>query len=95
MKRLLYAFIALLTIAGCQDRQQTVNPCRYVYTDGLNEAEDPEQQQFGDDHLLDVLRHTHFDSAKQVVKTLNAKIEEHRNGAEPNDDLTMLCLRVS
>ena len=38
---------------------------------------------------------THFDSAKQVVKTLNAKVEEHRNGAEPNDDLTMLCLRVS
>jgi serine phosphatase RsbU (regulator of sigma subunit) len=67
----------------------------FVYTDGLNEAEDLEQQQFGDDHLLDVLRHTHFDSAKQVVKTLNAKVEEHRNGAEPNDDLTMLCLRVS
>ncbi len=67
----------------------------FVYTDGLNEAEDPEQQQFGDDHLLDVLRHTHFDSAIQVVKTLNEKVEEHRNGAEPNDDLTMLCLRVS
>ncbi len=67
----------------------------FVYTDGLNEAEDLGQRQFGDDHLLDVLRHTHFDSAKQVVETLNAKVEEHRNGAEPNDDLTMLCLRVS
>ena len=67
----------------------------FVYTDGLNEAEDQEQRQFGDDQLLYVLRHTHFDSAKQVVETLNAKIEEHRNGAEPNDDLTMLCLRVS
>ena len=67
----------------------------FVYTDGLNEAENGQQKQFGDEHLLDVLRHTHFDSAKQVVKTLNAKVEEHRNGAEPNDDLTMLCLRVS
>ena len=67
----------------------------FVYTDGLNEAEDEEQHQFGDDHLLDVLRHTHFDSAQQVVETLHAKVEEHRNGAEPNDDLTMLCLRVS
>ena len=67
----------------------------FVYTDGLNEAEDQEQHQFGDDQLLDVLRHTHFDSAKQVVATLQAKIEAHRHGAEPNDDLTMLCLRVS
>ncbi len=23
------------------------------------------------------------------------EVERHRNGAEPNDDLTMLCLRVS
>lgn len=30
MKKLIYAFLALLTIAGCQDRQQTVNNCRYV-----------------------------------------------------------------
>ena len=67
----------------------------FVYTDGLNEAEDPEQHQFGDDHLLDILRDTHFDSAQQVVETLFAKVEEHRKDAEPNDDLTMLCLRVS
>ena len=66
----------------------------FVYTDGLNEAEDPEQHQFGDDHLLDILRDTHFDSAQQVVETLFAKVEEHRKDAEPNDDLTMLCLRV-
>ena len=67
----------------------------FVYTDGLNEAEDQEQRQFGDDRLLDVLQHTHFDSARQVVETLYAKVEEHRNGAEANDDLTMLCLRVT
>ena len=67
----------------------------FVYTDGLNEAEDLGQRQFGDERLLDVLRHTHFDSAQQVVETLHDKVEEHRNGAEPNDDLTMLCLRVS
>lgn len=30
MKKILYAFIALLMAAGCQDRQQTVNTCRYV-----------------------------------------------------------------
>ena len=67
----------------------------FVYTDGLNEAEDPELQQFGDDRLLEILRNTHFDSAQQVVETLSARVAQHRRGAEANDDLTMLCLRVS
>ena len=67
----------------------------FIYTDGLNEAEDMEQRQFGDDHMLQILRDTHFDTAKQVVETLYAQVEQHRAGADPNDDLTMLCLRVS
>ena len=46
-------------------------------------------------HLLEILRNTHFESARQVVETLYAKVQAHRNGAEPNDDLTMMCLRVS
>ena len=66
----------------------------FIYTDGLNEAEDLQQKQFGDDRLLDILRHTHFDSAQQVIDTLAAEVEHHRNGAEPNDDLTMMCIRV-
>ena len=67
----------------------------FIYTDGLNEAEDPEQKQFGDERLLDILRNTHFDSARQVIDTLKSEVETHRNGAEPNDDLTMMCLRVN
>ena len=67
----------------------------FVYTDGLNEAEDPQQVQFGDDRLLDILRNTHFDTAQQVIETLAAQVAEHRRGAEANDDLTMMCLRVS
>ena len=66
----------------------------FIYTDGLNEAENPEQEQFGDDHLLDILRSTHFDNTQQVIETLKTEVEKHRNGAEPNDDLTMMCLRV-
>ena len=67
----------------------------FLYTDGLNEAENKQQEQFGDDRLLDILRHTHFDTAKQVIEHLKAEVEKHRNGADPNDDLTMLCLKVS
>ena len=66
----------------------------FIYTDGLNEAENPKQEQFGDKRLLDILRDTQFDTARQVVEALEAEVAQHRNGAEPNDDLTMMCLRV-
>ena len=67
----------------------------FIYTDGLNEAENREQEQFGDERLLSILRNMHFESSQQVVETLSEEVEKHRNGAEPNDDLTMVCLRVS
>ena len=67
----------------------------FIYTDGLNEAENPQLERFGDDHMLEVLRETHFTSAMQVVETLKRQVEEHRAGADPNDDLTMMCLKVS
>jgi len=66
----------------------------FIYTDGLNEAENRQQEQFGDDHLLDILSRAHFTKAREVVDFLKAEVEKHRDGAEPNDDLTMLCLKV-
>ena len=67
----------------------------FIYTDGLNEAENKEKEQFGDERLIDILRNTHFTSARQVIELLSAKVEAHRNGAEPNDDLTMMCLQIT
>ena len=66
----------------------------FLYTDGLNEAENREHEQFGDDRLLSILRNTHFESAQQVVETLYNEVQRHRDGADPNDDLTMMCLRM-
>jgi len=65
-----------------------------IYTDGLNEAENKNHEQFGDDHLLNILRHTDFENARQVVEVLKAEVERHRNGAEANDDLTIMCIRA-
>ena len=66
----------------------------FIYTDGLNEAENPQQEQFGDDRMLEFVRHTNFVTAQQFIEALKAEVEAHRNGADPNDDLTMMCLRV-
>ena len=66
----------------------------FLYTDGLNEAENENKEQFGEERLLSILRKTDFENTKQVIESLTASIEQHRNGADPNDDMTMMCLRV-
>ena len=66
----------------------------FIYTDGLNEAENRQQEQFGDDRLLDLLRTSRSENAQQLVEMLAAEVEQHRDGAEPNDDLTMMCIRI-
>ena len=66
----------------------------FVYTDGLNEAENRQQEQFSDERLLDILQNTPFQSSEQTIEMLREVVETHRDGADPNDDLTMLCIRV-
>ena len=66
----------------------------FVYSDGLNEAENIKQEQFGDDHMLDILRHTKFKDARHVVELMEEEVKRHRNGAEPNDDMTIMCLKA-
>ena len=65
-----------------------------VYTDGLNEAENRQQEQLGDDRLLDILETMPQCSCKEVIDTLYEAVRQHRDGAEPNDDLTIMSIRV-
>ena len=64
----------------------------FIYSDGLNEAEDINQKQYGDDHMLDILRHTKFKDARHVVELMEAEVNRHRHGADANDDMTIMCL---
>ena len=66
----------------------------FVYTDGLNEAENRQQEQFTDERLLDIMGSTPFVSCQQTIEMLREEVEKHRDGAEPNDDLTMICVKV-
>ena len=65
-----------------------------VYTDGLNEAENRQQEQLGDDRLLDILETMPRCSAKEVIDILYGAVQQHRDGAEPNDDLTIMSILV-
>ena len=65
-----------------------------IYTDGLNEAENPRHEQYGDDAVLEMLTQLGSLSAEEVISRLKESVEKHRAGAAPNDDLTLFCFRL-
>ena len=77
-----------------EEIEDITNKPLFVYTDGLNEAENRQQDQFSDERLLEILETTPFESSMQTIELLASEVEKHRDGADPNDDLTMLCVKV-
>lgn len=65
-----------------------------LYTDGLNEAENPQHELFGDERILNLLSGKQTADSEEIVQMLQEAVERHRDGAAPNDDLTLLCLKV-
>lgn len=66
----------------------------FLYTDGVNEAENAAHEQFGNDRMLACLASEPFQDSRSMVERLSAAVAAHVAGAEPSDDLTMLCLRI-
>ena len=66
----------------------------FIYTDGLNEAENPAKELFGNDRLLQLMADVRGCDSREVIDKVKAAVEQHRSGADPNDDLTLMCLRL-
>ena len=66
-----------------------------LYTDGLNEAENRQQEQYGEDRIIELMTPLYTNSTRDIIEALKADTTLFRDGAEQNDDLTMLALRVS
>ena len=66
-----------------------------IYTDGLNEAENAKQELLGNERLLELMADTQGLDSHQVIDMLKSAVEQHRNGAEPNDDLTLMCITLN
>ncbi len=66
-----------------------------IYTDGLNEAENSKHELLGNARLLELMADTQSLDSRQVIDMLKEAVEQHRDGADPNDDLTLMCLKIS
>jgi serine phosphatase RsbU (regulator of sigma subunit) len=65
----------------------------FVYTDGINEAENINKEQFGDERLQALLQNDLGD-ARQTSEFVHKAVEEFVGDAEPSDDLTKMCIKM-
>ena len=66
-----------------------------LYTDGLNEAENRQQQQYGEDRIIQLMTSLASQSPRDIVEALKADADRFRDGADQSDDLTMLAFRLT
>ena len=67
-----------------------------LYTDGLNEATNADNEGFGKDRIFDELNRAIQDgqtSSKSVIDRMNQAVHTFVGDAKQSDDLTMLCIK--
>ena len=66
----------------------------FLYTDGLNEAEDAEHRMFGKKRIIEVMQTT-SQQPRTLIERMTQAVAEFVGDTEQSDDLTMLCLSLS
>ena len=64
----------------------------YLYTDGVTEATNAQQQLYGDERLKNLLNSRRDAKAKEICDLVKADVDAFAGGNEQFDDITMLCL---
>jgi len=64
-------------------------------SDGVTEAMTREGDEFGAERLLEVVRRTRHETAREIVQAIAGAVDDHRAGFPSNDDTTIVALRIS
>lgn len=67
----------------------------FLYTDGVPEATDSDDELFGTDRMLEALNKDPDASPRQLLENVSAAVNRFVSVAEQFDDLTMLCIRYN
>ena len=65
----------------------------FMYTDGVNEAKNPDREELGDERLNDILTGSKDRNCQEVIEAVNRGIADFVRGAEQSDDITMLVVK--
>lgn len=67
----------------------------FLYTDGIPEANNINEEQFGTDRMLDALNMDADASPEEILSTIKEEVNKFVGDAVQFDDLTMLCLKYN
>ncbi len=64
-----------------------------LYTDGVTEAMDAENNMYSDERLLKLMETMEMDSVESVVKDIVSSVETFEDGVAQTDDVTVLAFQ--
>jgi sigma-B regulation protein RsbU (phosphoserine phosphatase) len=65
-----------------------------AYTDGVNEAQNDQGEEYGDGALSVLLHETRHQPAAQICKTILDAVRAHRGSRQDQDDVTVMVLKA-
>ena len=71
------------------------NQALLLYTDGVTEAENVSQEQFGTQRMLDAFSQSAPYSVKTMIENLQQELLKFVGNVEQTDDITLLCVRMN
>ena len=64
----------------------------FLYTDGVTEAANLENDLYGEQQLLNALQRVPKEDLKEMIHYIRAEVTQHANGAPQSDDVTMVAI---
>jgi serine phosphatase RsbU (regulator of sigma subunit) len=65
-----------------------------LYSDGVSEAMNEKHEEFGEGRLHDIVAGTSDANVDALRNRILTRVEEFRGGAEQNDDITIVVVRI-
>jgi sigma-B regulation protein RsbU (phosphoserine phosphatase) len=76
-----------------QETQIDRNMTLYLFTDGVTEAENINNELFGDERLISMLKENTVRGPKEIIEQTFVHVKKHADGADQSDDITVMCIK--
>jgi phosphoserine phosphatase RsbU/P len=87
--------LGIIAAATYAEQRLTMNSgdLLVIYSDGVTEANNPAEEEFGEDRFGEVLAANRTKSAAEIVVAVNAALTVWADGAHPADDITLVVAK--
>ena len=87
--------VGIIANANYQSKKIELEPrdLLFLYTDGITECQDPDEKEFGEEGVLQVLNANRETNVEDLTQVLERQIRDFTRGAPPLDDSTVILVR--